>query len=105
MGAVLEPSLLPGNFWETSGLNILETLARLDEDKMPELTDQLLSARTNISAIYMRAAIKIDPERVKEIVADYVGGDIIIIYSVETRLLYLIGGKDTYINNDCIFQL
>ncbi|MFY8272834.1 fatty acid metabolism transcriptional regulator FadR [Pseudoalteromonas sp. SSDWG2] len=58
------------NFWETSGLNILETLARLDEDKMPELTDQLLSARTNISAIYMRAAIKINPERVKEIVAD-----------------------------------
>ncbi|WP_105200694.1 MULTISPECIES: fatty acid metabolism transcriptional regulator FadR [unclassified Pseudoalteromonas] len=58
------------NFWETSGLNILETLARLDEDKMPELTDQLLSARTNISAIYMRAAIKIDPERVKEIVAE-----------------------------------
>ncbi|WP_462157729.1 fatty acid metabolism transcriptional regulator FadR [Pseudoalteromonas sp. GB56] len=58
------------NFWETSGLNILETLARLDEDKMPELTDQLLSARTNLSAIYMRAAIKINPERVKEIVAE-----------------------------------
>ena len=55
------------NFWETSGLNILETLARLDEDKMPELTDQLLSARTNISAIYTRAAIKLAPERVIEI--------------------------------------
>jgi len=57
------------NFWETSGLNILETLARLDEDKMPELTDQLLSARTNISAIYTRAAIKLAPERVIEILS------------------------------------
>ncbi|WMS89888.1 fatty acid metabolism transcriptional regulator FadR [Pseudoalteromonas sp. HL-AS1] len=57
------------NFWETSGLNILETLARLDEDKMPELTDQLLSARTNISAIYTRAAIKLNPERVIEILS------------------------------------
>ncbi|BBN81008.1 fatty acid metabolism regulator protein [Pseudoalteromonas sp. A25] len=57
------------NFWETSGLNILETLARLDEDKMPELTDQLLSARTNISAIYTRAAIKFNPESVIDILS------------------------------------
>jgi GntR family negative regulator for fad regulon and positive regulator of fabA len=57
------------NFWETSGLNILETLARLDEDKMPELTDQLLSARTNISAIYTRAAIKFNPEDVIDILS------------------------------------
>ncbi|WP_199608822.1 fatty acid metabolism transcriptional regulator FadR [Flocculibacter collagenilyticus] len=54
------------NFWETSGLNILETLARLDEEKMPELVDQLLSARTNISAIYIRAAIKNNPEKMIE---------------------------------------
>ncbi len=54
------------NYWETSGLNILETLARLDEPKVPELIDQLLSARTNISAIYTRAAIKSNPEKVVE---------------------------------------
>ncbi len=53
------------DFWETSGLNILETLARLDEDKVSDLIDQLLSARTNISAIYTRAAIKTAPEKVK----------------------------------------
>ncbi len=58
------------NFWETSGLNILETLARLDEDKMPELTDHLLSARTNIAAIYMRAAIKMDSDAVVHIFDD-----------------------------------
>ncbi len=59
------------NFWETSGLNILETLARLDQDKLPELVDQLLSARTNISAIYTRAAIKHNPERVIEILSQH----------------------------------
>ncbi|MFD1006704.1 MULTISPECIES: fatty acid metabolism transcriptional regulator FadR [Oceanisphaera] len=51
------------NFWETSSLNILETLARLDEDKMPELIDHLLSARTHISSIFIRAAIKNNPEK------------------------------------------
>lgn len=58
------------NFWETSGLNILETLARLDEDGMPQLVDQLLSARTNISAIYIRAAVKNHPEQVLELLKD-----------------------------------
>ncbi|RUO78737.1 fatty acid metabolism transcriptional regulator FadR [Idiomarina tyrosinivorans] len=57
------------NFWETSGLNILETLARLDEDGMPELVDQLLSARTNISTIYIRAAIRNDAARVVELLS------------------------------------
>jgi len=57
------------NFWETSGLNILETLARLDEEGMPDLVDHLLSARTNISAIYIRGAIRQNPERVIEILS------------------------------------
>ncbi|MCF2946626.1 fatty acid metabolism transcriptional regulator FadR [Paraglaciecola aquimarina] len=46
------------NFWETSGLNILETLARLDEDGISELVDHLLAARTNLSAVYIRGAIR-----------------------------------------------
>ncbi|RUO26167.1 fatty acid metabolism transcriptional regulator FadR [Aliidiomarina minuta] len=54
------------NFWETSGLNILETLARLDEEGMPKLVDQLLSARTNISTIYIRSAIRKNPEKAVE---------------------------------------
>mgnify|MGYP001205249287 FL=1 len=58
------------NFWETSGLNILETLARLDEDGMPELVDQLLSARTNISAIYIRQALRNAPEKVLELLTE-----------------------------------
>ena len=55
------------NFWETSGLNILETLARLDQDKVPDLVAQLLSARTNICTIFIRGAIRNNPEQAAEI--------------------------------------
>jgi len=54
------------NFWETSSLNILETLAQLDQDGVPDLVDNLLSARTNISAIYIRGALKNNPEKAIE---------------------------------------
>jgi GntR family negative regulator for fad regulon and positive regulator of fabA len=52
------------NFWETSGLNILETLAKLDQDGVAHLVDQLLAARTNISAVFIRGAIKNNGELV-----------------------------------------
>ncbi|MFT5880104.1 MAG: GntR family negative regulator for fad regulon and positive regulator of fabA [Moritella sp.] len=58
------------NFWETSSLSILEDLVRLDPERLPELVRDLLSARTNISVIFIRAAIKRDPERVVEIIAE-----------------------------------
>ena len=51
------------NFWDTSSLNILETLAQLDQEGIPDLVDNLLSARTNISAIYIRGALKNNPEQ------------------------------------------
>ena len=46
------------NFWETSGLNILETLARLDHESVPQLIDNLLSVRTNIATIFIRTAFR-----------------------------------------------
>ncbi|GGI86540.1 fatty acid metabolism transcriptional regulator FadR [Shewanella gelidii] len=55
------------NFWETSGLNILETIADLNPSGFPLLVDQLLSARTNISAIYFRGALKNSPETAVEV--------------------------------------
>ena len=58
------------DFWQTSGLNILETLARLDQDGIPELVDQLLSARTHVSAIYLRAAVKHNPQQVVAALAE-----------------------------------
>ncbi len=59
------------NFWETSGLNILETLARLDEEGISELVDHLLAARTNLSAVFIRGAIKNNPEKVIDILKGY----------------------------------
>jgi GntR family negative regulator for fad regulon and positive regulator of fabA len=59
------------NFWETSSLNILETLAQLDQEGIPDLVDNLLSARTNISAIYTRGALKNNPEQVISILSEY----------------------------------
>ncbi|NQY49051.1 MAG: fatty acid metabolism transcriptional regulator FadR [Colwellia sp.] len=59
------------NFWETSSLNILETLAQLDQEGIPDLVDNLLSARTNISAIYIRGALKNNPEKAIECLQGY----------------------------------
>jgi GntR family negative regulator for fad regulon and positive regulator of fabA len=59
------------NFWETSSLNILETLVQLDQEGIPALVDNLLSARTNISAIYIRGAIKNNPEKAIELLSRY----------------------------------
>ena len=46
------------DFWETSGLNILSTLTRLDVNQRGDFIDQLMSVRTNISAIILRMAAK-----------------------------------------------
>ncbi|NTS77006.1 fatty acid metabolism transcriptional regulator FadR [Catenovulum sp. SM1970] len=50
------------NYWQTSGLNILETLVKLDAEKAPQLIDNLLSARTDVCGIYVRNAVKTNPE-------------------------------------------
>ncbi|AIF99372.1 MAG TPA: fatty acid metabolism transcriptional regulator FadR [Alteromonas australica] len=59
------------NFWESCGLNILETLARLDQEGIPELVDNLLAARTNLSAVFIRGAIRHNPEESATIIARY----------------------------------
>ena len=58
------------NFWETCGLNILETLARLDQDGIPELADNLLAARTTY-AVFIRGAIRQNPVKAAEVIARY----------------------------------
>lgn len=59
------------NFWETCGLNILETLARLDQEGIPELVDNLLAARTNLSAVFIRGAIRNNPQESADIIARF----------------------------------
>ncbi len=61
------------NYWETCGLNILETLAKLDQEGQPELLDNLLSARTNLSAVFIRAAFRTNPDESKDIIERYKG--------------------------------
>ncbi|MFC3120539.1 fatty acid metabolism transcriptional regulator FadR [Agaribacter flavus] len=56
------------NYWETCGLNILETLARLDQEGQPQLLDNLLSARTNLSAVFIRGAFRQNPEECRKII-------------------------------------
>ncbi len=62
------------NFWETSGLNILETLARLDHDSVPQLIDNLLSVRTNISTIFIRTAFRQHPDKALAVLGQRPGG-------------------------------
>ena len=50
------------NFWETSSLNILETLAKLEREKLPQLIEQLFSARLNICLIFIKTAFKKNPQ-------------------------------------------
>jgi len=59
------------NFWETCGLNILETLARLDEEGIPELVDNLLAARTYVSSVFIRHAIRNNADKVVDLLKDY----------------------------------
>ena len=47
-------------------------MAQLDQDGIPDLVDNLLSARTNISAIYIRGALKNNPEKAIETLQAYV---------------------------------
>ncbi len=57
------------NFWETSSLGILDTLAKLEQEKLPQLVEQLFSARTNISVIFIHAALKRDASSVLSVLA------------------------------------
>ncbi|QYJ91645.1 fatty acid metabolism transcriptional regulator FadR [Shewanella halotolerans] len=57
------------DIWETSGLNVLETIADLNPAGEPVLLEQLLSARTNISAIYFKGAVRYNPDKVLEALA------------------------------------
>jgi GntR family negative regulator for fad regulon and positive regulator of fabA len=58
------------DYWQTAGLSILSTVTRLDSENRADLVDQLLSVRTNISAIILRMAAKNNSESVVEFLKD-----------------------------------
>ena len=63
------------DFWETSGLNILETLARLDHDSVPQLIDNLLSVRTNIASIFITRALRHYPDKARPVLENTIADD------------------------------
>lgn len=57
------------NVWETSGLNILETVARLDNDGVPQLVDNLLSVRNSIASVFIRIAFRQHPDKAQQVLS------------------------------------
>ena len=55
------------DFWQTSSVNILETLAELDSEASPKLIEDLFSIKSDLSQIYITDAIKKHPEKVAEL--------------------------------------
>ena len=55
------------NVWETSGLNLLETFARLEKESQPQIIENLLSVRTNIASIFTKMAFRNNPEHSNEV--------------------------------------
>lgn len=62
------------NYMETSGLGILDTLITLDGQDVQRVLNDLLSARTDISGMYMRYAVKSQSEKsqqlIEQVIAD-----------------------------------
>ncbi len=55
------------DIWESATLNVLDTLIQLDDEGSIELADNLLEARTMTASVFLRKAIKNDPEALLEI--------------------------------------
>lgn len=64
-----KPTLV-NDYWQTSSLNILDTLARLDDSGSLDLVWHLLETRTAIFALYLRSAIKRNPESVIKLLSE-----------------------------------
>jgi len=57
-------------YWETASLNILDTLACLDDSGELDLVWQLLDCRTAMASIFLRAAIKKNPAKIIEVLKE-----------------------------------
>lgn len=59
------------NFWETSSLNVLSTLAKLEQSDLPTLVKQLIQARNQISRIYWVDAVQANSADVLLLLSEY----------------------------------
>ncbi|OLQ75291.1 fatty acid metabolism regulator [Photobacterium proteolyticum] len=60
------------NYMDTSGLSILDTLITLDGQDVQGVLEDLLSARTDISSVYMRYAVKGNSEEASQLLANII---------------------------------
>ena len=58
------------NFWETSGLNLLETLAHLDHESVPQMIDNLFAVRTSIASIFISRAFVHNPGQAQQVLTE-----------------------------------
>lgn len=59
------------DFWDTSSLNVLSTLVKLDQVDMHLLAEQVLKARHQISRVYWSEAIKNDANEVFKAITNF----------------------------------
>ncbi|GAA0515439.1 fatty acid metabolism transcriptional regulator FadR [Tatumella terrea] len=58
------------NFWETSGLNLLETLAHLDHESVPQMIDNLFAVRTSMASIFISRAFTQNPQQAQQVLSE-----------------------------------
>ncbi len=58
------------DIWQSATLNVLDTLITLDDEGSMKLADDLLQARTSIASIFLRQAVKNNPERLLEVLKE-----------------------------------
>lgn len=58
------------DIWQSATLNVLDTLITLDDEGSMKLADDLLQARTSIASIFLRQAVKNNPEKLLEVLKE-----------------------------------
>lgn len=58
------------DIWQSATLNVLDTLITLDDEGSMKLADDLLQARTAIASIFLRQAVKNDPQQLLDVLKE-----------------------------------
>lgn len=90
------------NFWETSGLNILETITELDQKGAPKLIEHLLAARKHIGMIYFKKAIIHNRQAAIEFIENIQFSDDALEFA---QADYALHHKMAYLSNNPIYVL
>lgn len=80
------------DYWQTSSLNILDTLARLDDSGSLDLVSHLLETRTYIFSLYLHSALRRNPQLVTDFLsqAEAINNNAESYINYDWQLLHLI---------------